>query len=417
MTATDEPHAQGGARVSSQSPRQAAIVGVGMSPFQTSREDTDYEGLLQEAAAEALEDAQLEMRDIDAVVLAQAPDALHGIGHPEQTAAGALALGGKPLLRVHTGGATGASAAQVGWWAAMSGRFETVLVVGAEKMGDNVKGAQQVLNQIWDPALEGDLPLNTLAMTSLVAVRYMDHWKATEEDFAQIAARLRHNGVSNPNAHLQEELSTEEVLDTPVLTWPVRLGMSCPRSSGGCALVYATQERADRLDTPAAWVGGISARANTYFMGDRMGDAGDNDFTNFLELRLAADEAYRMAGLTDPASEVDVLEPYVPFSPMEPPFLEALRMCEPGEALEHARSGRWDMDGRQPVCPSGGVVCSNPIAVTALVRVAEAALQVRGRAGDHQVDSADLAVATGVGGDYQFFVVAALGSDRWRSQQ
>lgn len=389
--------------------RLAAIVGVGMSEFQTKRDDADHPGLLQEAASLALQDAGLEMDDVDAVVLAQAPDPLHGIGHPEQTAAGALAVDGKPLLRVHTGGATGASAAQVGWWGVVSRRFDTVLVVGAEKMGDNVHGAQQVLNEIWDPAYEAPFPLNTISMTSVAVVRYMQQHGATIEDYGRISARNRDHGRRNPRAHLRLDVTAEEVVDSPMLCWPITRGMSCPRSSGGAAVVIASADRARRLSTPKGWVRAMTARANTYFMGDRMGDATDNEQTRQYELRLAADEAYEVAGITEPRHQIDVAEPYVPFAPMEPLMLEALRLCDDGEAVRLDAEGYWHLDGGTlPVSPSGGVMCANPISVSALVRIAEATQQVRDRAGDYQVEGATTALGTGAGGDAQFFVVGIL---------
>ena len=390
----------------------AAVVGVGMSHFRTRRDDEDLVGLLQEGVEGALSDAGLDMADIDAVVLSQSPDALHGIGHPEQAAAAALAAAGKPVLRVHTGGATGASAFQVGWWAVASGRFESVLVAGAEKMGDALQPAQVPLNMIWDPAYEDGLPLNTIAMTALAAVRYMDRFGATEDDFAVVAQRLRANGAGNAHSHLRIPISAKEVLQTPVLCWPLRLAMCCPQTSGGCAVVITSGERARRLSAPAAWVRGVAARSNTYFMGDKMADCGPNDHATPYELHLAATEAYAMAGIADPATEVHVAEPYVPFSSMEAPMLESLGLAPPGEGFRLAGEGTFDLDGRLPVCPSGGVMCTNPISVTALVRMAEAAQQVRRRAGDHQVDRAGVAVATGVGGSIQFYVVGVFGADR-----
>ncbi|MGH9001871.1 MAG: thiolase C-terminal domain-containing protein, partial [Acidimicrobiia bacterium] len=389
----------------------AAIVAVGMSHFRTRRDDEDLVGLLQEGVELALGDAGLDMGDIDAVVLSQSPDALHGIGHPEQAAAAALATAGKPVLRVHTGGATGASAFQAGWWAVASGRFESVLVAGAEKMGDALQPAQVPLNMIWDPAYETGLPLNTIAMTALAAVRYMDRYGATEEDFAVVAERLRRNGAGNAHSHLRIPITAKEVMETPVLCWPLRLAMCCPQTSGGCAVVIQSAERARRLSAPAAWVRGVAARTNTYFMGDKMGDCGPNDHATPYELHLAATEAYAMAGIADPASEVHVAEPYVPFSSMEAAMLESLGLSPPGEGFRLAGEGVFDRDGRLPVCPSGGVMCTNPISVTALVRMAEAAQQVRRRAGDHQVDRADVAVATGVGGSIQFYVVGVFGRE------
>jgi acetyl-CoA C-acetyltransferase len=146
-------------------------------------------------------------------------------------------------------------------------------------------------------------------------------------------------------------------------------------------------------------------------MGDKMGDCGENDHATPYELQLAAGDAYAMAGVSDPTTEIHVAEPYVPFSSMEAPMLEAHGLGAPGEGFRLAAAGAFDMDGRLPVCPSGGVMCTNPISVTALVRMAEAAQQVRRRAGDHQVDRADVAVATGVGGSIQFYVVGVFGRE------
>lgn len=389
----------------------AAVVGVGMSHFRTRRDDEDLVGLLQEGAERALADAGVEMDDVDALVLSQSPDALHGIAHPEQAAAGPLAALGKPVLRVHTGGATGASAFQVGWWAVASGRFESVLVVGAEKMGDALQPAQVALNMIWDPAYEAGLPLNTIAMTALSAVRYMDRYGATEEDFALVAERLRANGARNRYAHLRTPISAKEILQTPVLASPLRLGMSCPQTSGACAVLVTSGDRARRLSSPPAWIRGVAARSNTYFMGDKMAACGDNDHATHHELALAAVEAYTMAGIGDPATQIHVAEPYVPFSSMEAPMLESLGLCERGTGFRLAGEGVWNMDGRLPVCPSGGVLCTNPISVSALARMAEAAQQVRRRAGDHQVDRVETAVAGGAGGSIQFFVVGVFGKE------
>jgi acetyl-CoA C-acetyltransferase len=330
-----------------------AVVGVGMSAFRTRRDDTDLFGLMQEVTDEALGDAGCSMDDIDGVVFSEAPDALHGIGHPEQLAVAALGSTDRPVLRAHTGGLTGMSAAQLGWWMVASGRFERVLVVGADKMGDAQQPAQLALNEIWDPAYESSLPLNAISMCAMSVVRYMHRHGATVEQFATIAARLRANGADADRAHLRRAVSPREVLEEPFICWPITRAMACPQSSGGCAVVLANRDRADAMAGPKAWVRGVACRTNTYFMGDKMGDAGENDHGAAFELRLAAREAYAMAGIDDPASVINVAEPYVPFSPMEPPVLESLRLAEPGTAARLAEEGVWNLDGRLPVNPSG----------------------------------------------------------------
>jgi acetyl-CoA C-acetyltransferase len=285
-----------------------------------------------------------------------------------------------------------------GWWAVASGRSQACLVLGAEKMGDATRGAQEVLNKIWDPAYEAALPLNTIVMCAMQAIRYMDRYGATEQHFALSAARMRTEGARNEHAHLRTPMTVDAVLATPYLAYPTRLAMACPRTTGGCAMVLVSDDLARRLAVPLAWVRGFAARANTYFMGDKMGDCGPNDHGFYHDLHLAAASAYAMAGITRPPDQVRLVEPYIPFSVMEPAQLEALGVCGPGEAPKLAEIGHFDHDGPMPCCPSGGTLCANPISVSAMVRVAEAAQQVRRRCGAHQVDGVHTALGAGAGG-------------------
>lgn len=391
---------------------RVGVVGVGMTPMRTRRPDTDLFGLIRDASVAALDDADVSMADVDLVVLSQAPDALHGIGHPEQELVDVLAARGKRVVRVHTGGATGTSAAQMAWWAIAAGESQCALVVGADKMGDSLQPAQQALNLIWDPAYESLLPLNTISMSALQAQRYLHHHgigqRRAEGVWAQVASRLRHNGSLNPAAHLRKPVTPDEVLGSPLLFAPIRRDMACPQTSGGVALVMTSAERAAVIARPTAWIDGFAARTNTYFLGDKMGAVSDNDHGLFHELALAAAAAYAQAGITDPASQIDVAEPYIPFATMEPIAVEALGLSAPGQGIADAEQGRFNRDGAIPINPSGGVLCANPISVSALVRVAEGALQVRGQAGEHQVEGCRTAVVSGAGGSIQFVGVAVL---------
>ena len=174
-----------------------------MSKFRTRRDDLDLVGLYQEGAVLALGDAGLDMADIDIIVLAQSPDALHGIGHPEQAAAGALASAGKPLHPGQHRRGHGASAVQAGWWAVASGRSQACLVLGAEKMGDAPGAPRRSSTRSGTRPTSRRLPLNTIVMCAMAAVRYMDRYGATEEHFALSAARMRTDGARNEYAHLR----------------------------------------------------------------------------------------------------------------------------------------------------------------------------------------------------------------------
>lgn len=317
---------------------------------------------------------------------------------------------GKPFMRVHTGGATGGSAAQAGYLHVASGLYDTVLVVGADKVSET-PDAQFILNLIWDQFYEHDFALNTITMTALQAVRHMHKYGTTEEQMAHVVVRSWKNALNNPYAHLKGKLTIDDVLNSPRIAWPLKRYDCCPRSSGAAAVVIASEKKVREKATSPAWINGIGATANTVFMGDKMGPCADTDHGHWDELLLASKEAYRQAGITDPSKEIDVAELYVPFSAIEMQAVEALGFCETGQGGSHIVEGYFDMDGAIPVNPSGGTLCTNPIGVTGLVRVCDVAKQIMNQAEAIQVKNVQNAMATAVGGSFQFHTCIVLGAD------
>jgi acetyl-CoA C-acetyltransferase len=389
---------------------KVGICGFGQSAFRSRRVDVTYPELVREGAALALGDMGASWNDVEAVVIPLAPDALIGIAHGERLCVEALGAQGKPLIRVNTGGSTGLSAVQVAYAHVRSGLFDCVLVAGADRVSE-VGDAQLVLNKMWDIAYERAYPLNTINMLAFSAVRYMHKYGATEEDFARVTVKNRSHAALNPHAHLREEITLEEALASRMLSWPLKLADLCPSSTGGAGAVVASEGwiASRGLDRQTAWISGIGQNVETFWMGDRMGPKARHDHADADALKVAFDQAYARAGITDPASEVDVAEVYAPFSSVELHAIEAAGLCGKGEAPERLREGRFRLGASGPVVnPSGGVLCTNPIAVTGLVRAGEAALQVTGRAGDRQVEGARIGIASAIGGDHQFYATMVL---------
>jgi acetyl-CoA C-acetyltransferase len=387
--------------------RSVAAVGAGQTRFGPTQKAGTYLEMLNEAASAALESAALGIDDIDAIVLALAPEALMGVNHAERWCTDIIGGRMKPLMRIQTGGATGLSAVQAGYEHVASGMYERVLVVGADRVRES-GDAQMIFNKIWDPFYERDLPFTTITMIAMSAGRYMHRYGMTEEQMARVSVKAHHNGVLNPNAHIRREVTVDEVLDSRYLAWPLKLLDACPQSAGGCAVVLSSADAVDDRQTPA-WVSGISMAGETYFIGDRLEVSERGyDYADAEALAVAAEHAYAMAGITDPAEEIDLIETYASFTPVEIHNAEALGVAPTGEAGPMFEEGRFDIDGALPINPSGGVICTNPISVTAMVRFAEAVSQIQGTAGDHQVADVSTAVATGAGGSHQFFNVAVL---------
>ena len=161
---------------------------------------------------------------------------------------------------------------------------------------------------------------------------------------------------------------------------------------------------------------GMVGIGRTVFQGDRCVPSADCDFAEHAEVGLAAHECYVQAGITDPAAQIQVVEMYDPFSSFQFPELEAMGFCARGMAARLSDEGVFDMDGRVAVGPSGGTLCTNPIGVTGLVRVADAALQVMGRAGAMQVADVKNALATAAGGSAQFFTCTLLSDEPRRAR-
>src|SRR5690606_18246865 len=211
---------------------------------------------------------------------------------------------------------------------------------------------------------------------------------------AMVAVKDRRNGAKNPLAHLQQaDITLEKVLDSQMLWDPIRFDETCPSSDGACAIVIGDAEAAEKVESEGrkvAWIHGTAMRTEpTTFAG--------RDHVNPQAGQAAAAALWEAAGITDPLEEIDAAEIYVPFSWFEPMWLENLGFAAPGEGWKLTEKGETEIGGRLPVNPSGGVLSSNPIGASGMIRFAEAAKQVMDRAGDYQVAGARKALGHAYG--------------------
>lgn len=387
------------------------IVGFGQTPAVTTRTDVTFPELVKEGVDLTLADAGLGIEDIEAVVYPLAPDALIGVNNGERWIIDALGAAGKPFMRVNNGGATGMSAVLTAWTHIASGLFDVVLVAGADRVSES-GSAQSVLNKMWDVGYERTVPLNTITMLALSAQRYMHLYDSDETDMALVSVKNRRHALLNPLSHLRSAITIEEVLASRTLAWPIKLGDACPASTAAAGVVMVSERYARARGLKPAWIRGIGQNTETYWMGDRVGPTHVGDHGDADALEEAFVRAYDMAGITDPRTQIDVAELYAPFSSVELHAIEAARLAAKGETPDALRDGRFALGSTGPVVnPSGGVLTTNPIAVTGTIRAGEAANQVLGRAGAHQVPNARVAVASAIGGDHQFYSTMVLCAD------
>jgi len=377
---------------------RCAVVGIGQTHHKKVRDDVSLAGLLREAGQRALDDAELTWRDIDAVVIGTAPDSFEGVMMPELYLADALGAAGKPIMRVHTAGSVGGSTAIVATHLVQSGVRRRVLTIAFEKQseGDTTWGLSG--------GRSGGVGAGGYFAPHMRA--YIERSGAPEHAGWMVAVKDRLNALKNPYAHLQvPDITLEKVRDSPMVWEPVRRLESCPASDGACALVLTDEAGGDAAAKPPAWVHGTAIRSE-------LGQFPGRDPVNPQGGRDCAADVYAQAGITDPRRDVDVVEMYVPFSWYEPMWLENLGFAAEGDGWRLTEDGVTEMTGDLPVNCSGGVLSSNPIGASGMLRFAEAALQVRGQAGEHQIDGARTAVGHAYGGAAQFFAMWVVRSTK-----
>ncbi len=380
--------------------RRVGIVGVGQTHHAAHRMDASGVELIAEAVTRALDDAGMTMEEIDAIVIGNM-DHFENINYVDMWATDGLGSCMKPVFKVTTGGTTGTTVAACGYYHAASGLFDRVLAVGWEKNSES--DTQAAIATCANPVLERDPFAGAIGPLATEYSMYMKAWGATEEDAALVAARDRNNALNNPYAHNRMAVTVEDVMNSPMLAYPVKFLDMCPRSDGACAVVFASEEYAKKLNPRPAWVHASVVRHDyTHF--------GDLEWQSMPTLERASQEAYRIAGITRPLEEFDVAELYLPCSTCGVKWMDSLWFCDKGGAPDLIRRGTFEMDGILPVNPSGGVISTNPIGATGLIRVGEAAWQIMGRAGDRQVEGAGKALTTGFGG-CSWSDVIILGAD------
>jgi acetyl-CoA C-acetyltransferase len=391
--------------------REVAVIGTYQSKFRTHHPDLTYVEQAQEAAVGALRSAGMSPDDIDAIVFSLAPTSFLGVADADRWAIDHIFGAGKPVFRVHTGGATGGSAVHAAYNLVRAGLANRVLIVGAERIAET-PDAQKVLNLIFDAFYERDMPLSTNTSVALQASRYMKEFDLHQEDLARVVVRARRNAMRNPSAHLKGEITVDEVMQSPVIAYPLKLFDICPRSSGGAAMVVASQAVAERHCERPAFINGIASITETYWLGDRLGPTSRHGYANLELMRVMAQRCFAQAGIRDPLRQIQVTELYDPYSTIGAMTLEQLGFCSPGTALRLERQGHWSWEnGAVAVNPSGGTLCTNPIAITGLVRAIDAANQVMGRAGEMQRPDVKAAVSTAIGGIAQFCNCTVFGSE------
>ena len=413
--------------------RQVAIVSAGFSEHSSKRSDVNIAELVSEAINDCLRNApSVGFEDIDGYATGNMPG-FEGNSLPELWMTDWLGARNKPLMRVTTGGTTGGSVGIAGYYTVAAGlpNLDTVLAVAYEQQsqGDTSVGLANVaygeITMLTHLGLSYDQVGRLLSAGAAIGVaayqatNYMRKTKITEEDLARVVVQNRRNAAKTWWAHLKmPDLTIEQVLDTPYISYPLRYGMVCPASDGACAVLFTTEEKAkDMCDIPA-YVNGVASVANeAAILGYNISGSIQIDPSEQLGAMKSSDLAYGQAGISFPRKEIDYAELYSPFPNQELMWVEKLGLSEETTAPQMYEDGITSLKGELPICCSGGVNSTNAIGASALERPAEAALQIMGKASNQVPKTVHTAIGHGWGGSLNLCTMMVLSDEpqrKWR---
>ena len=279
----------------------------------------------------------------------------------------------------------------------LSGHSDLVLVMGHCKESQS-ESRNMISNLGFDPFYGRSVGLDYMNAAALQARAYMPKAGITDEHLARIVVRARQWAARNPYANAREILEEGRVMASPMVCDPIRQLHVYPVSDGAVGMLLASEERAKEFTDKPVWITGFANCMDSYFLGDR-------DLTGNVALKKAAERAYRKAGIKNPRKAIDVVEVMDAYAYQQPLWMEGLGFCEEGQGGRFIEEGG---PGKYKVNLSGGMLAGNPVIISGLYRAAEAALQLRGEAGDRQAPDVKSAVAhstTGAAGQFHSVLI------------
>ena len=369
---------------------KVCIIGMGCTKFGERYEDS-REDLVLEAIQEALDDAGLELKDIDAFWFGSFYEQ-HGTA-----LSSIIKTDYKPVTRIENNCCTGADTLRNAAYAVASGAYKVVMAIGMDKLKDNGFSGNPYANTYRDNT---EVFMGGPAGFSLLAPGYSKKYGVSYEELreamAHVAYKNHYHGSLNPKAMYRKEVPIEQIRKSPMVCEPYISIMDCSGVSDGCACAILTaaenakEYRSDPMYIKAAEIvasSGIGQFEASY------------DYTTVLESEAAAKKAYELAGITNPAEELSLVELHDCFSITEIILYEALGLSERGQGWKDSIDGKYMLGGKLPVNLDGGLkAMGHPVGASGIRMVYESWLQFHGKAGKRQIKDARLGLAHCLGG-------------------
>jgi acetyl-CoA C-acetyltransferase len=382
---------------------KVAIIGMGCTKF-GELWNKSAEDLMVEAFQEALGDAGIEKKDIQAAWQSNQFTEI-STGHSALTLSTALKLPFIPVTRIENLCASGTEALRAACYAVASGACDIALALGVEKVKDlGLGGLPRTNEDIMALGTRGRVIFPSWlnpnpGMFAMMAVRYFERYGLSIEEgkrtLAKISVKSHHNGTLNPRAHLRREITVEDVLKAPMIAWPLGLYDCCGVSDGAAAAIVVRADMASNLSPAPVYIKTIQVAAES---GEDLLYQG-YDYTHVETTCRAAIKTYEEAGIKNPREDISMMEVHDCFSITELVTYEDLLISPRGKAREDVDAGFFELDGKIPCQPDGGLKCfGHPTGASGLRMLYEMYKQLQGKAGPRQINNPKLGLTHNLGG-------------------
>lgn len=377
---------------------KVAIIGMGCTRF-GERWDVGSEELIVEAFTEAMEDSGIEKKDIQAAWFGSCFDEVN-VGKAATPLSIALKLPFLPVTRVENFCATGSEALRGAVYAVASGAYDICLALGSEKLKDTGYGGLPEMTNLM--GMKNRLTFPTFTAPggfAMMATAYMHKYGLSPEELketlALISVKSHANGVNNPKAHLRRKATVEQVLKAPIIAWPLGLYDCCGVSDGSAAAIVCRADMAKDFRPDPIYVKSMQIAISS---GEELMYT-DWDGSYVETAVHCGERAYKEAGVTNPREEISMMEVHDCFSITELVTMEDLKISERGKAPNDVRDGFYNIDGKIPCQPDGGLKCfGHPIGASGLRMMYEMYKQLQGKADDRQINDPKLGLTHNMGG-------------------
>lgn len=365
--------------------RKVYMVSGGVTKFAKATPEMDFRLRVKKAFDYAMNDAELELADIDGSVASYFSDhfqrqLMSGIMVQDY-----LGLTPKPSKRIEGGGATGGLAFQTGFEEIASGRMDTCAVYGFESMSHvNTWKGNEFIALASDTNFDYPVGGFYTGYYAMMAVRHMHEFGTTVEQLAKVSIKNHENALSNPYSQSPMKLTVKDVRSSPMVSYPLTRLDVCAMSDGAAVAILASEEKAFEMTKHPVEITAIGTGTDTMRLADRpfgkvplLPNEKPSDYAkldypgihSFRAGRSAAKEAYEGAGITDPLNEIDAIELHDAYTSSEVQTYEDLGLCKYGEGGQFIEEGKSTLKGKVPVNFSGGLLaCGHPVGATGIMQ-------------------------------------------------